>query len=118
MNLTVNCKKHNITPAYKSGKRIRCKACNVEAVTKKRREIKLKAIEYKGGKCEHCGYNKCPSVFDFHHLDPNKKDFAISSNGHSRSWDRVKKELDKCILLCSNCHRELHADFYSPLTQK
>jgi hypothetical protein len=104
-----NCKKHGETDGYFCSKRIRCKKCNVEAVTKRRRKIKLKAVEYKGDKCEICGYNKCINVFEFHHKDPNEKDFAISHNGHSRSWERVKKEIDKCMLLCANCHREIHA---------
>lgn len=74
---------------------------------------KIKCVEYKGGKCEICGYDKEVEVFDFHHLDPKEKDFNISStNRRGRStisWDKLKKELDKCILLCANCHREIHA---------
>ena len=76
-------------------------------VTERRRKLKEMAIEYKGGKCEKCGYKKCNNALDFHHLDPKEKDFNIG-NGHTRSWDRLKKELDKCILVCANCHREIH----------
>ena len=46
---------------------------------------------------------------DFHHLDAKTKEFGISLDGITRSWDRVLKELDKCVLVCSNCHREVHA---------
>lgn len=113
---TVNCKKHGNSNAYKSLNRLVCKKCNVERVTIRRKKVKLKAIEYKGGKCLHCGYCKCPDVFEFHHLNPAEKDFAISKNGHSRSWERVKNELDKCIILCSNCHRELHAKLNSEVS--
>ena len=67
------------------------------------------AVEYKGGKCERCGYSRCIEAFDFHHADPAKKDFGISNKGYTRSWKRVKSELDKCIMLCANCHREIHA---------
>jgi predicted DNA-binding protein YlxM (UPF0122 family) len=81
----------------------------VKAVNKRRRKIKEMAIAYKGGVCQECGYDKCNSALEFHHLDPNEKDFNISKNGHSRSWKRVKDELDKCILVCSNCHKEIHA---------
>ena len=81
----------------------------VKAVTKRRKKLKEMAVEYKGGKCEHCGYSKCIAAFDFHHSDPTEKDFAVSQKGHTRSWERVKQELDKCILLCANCHREEHA---------
>lgn len=68
------------------------------------------SLEYKGSKCERCGYNRCMEALEFHHIDPTKKDFNVSSRGHTRSWKRVKEELDKCVLLCANCHRELHTE--------
>jgi len=80
---------------------------HVKRTRKARRRAKLKAIEYKGGKCQLCGYKKCPAALEFHHIDPSKKDIRISAIG-GRKWSIVKKELDKCILLCSNCHREIH----------
>lgn len=80
-----------------------------EAVSKRRTILKLMAIEYKGGKCELCGYNKCVGALEFHHLDPEEKDFGISSDGNTRAWKKLRPELDKCILVCSNCHREIHA---------
>ena len=54
-------------------------------------------------------YNKYIGALGFHHLDPNQKDFSIGSKGYTRSFDKVKKELDKCICVCANCHREIHA---------
>lgn len=72
-----------------------------------RRRTKLKLVEYKGGKCKNCGYNKCPEALTFHHLDPSQKDFTIS--GKSWSFERLQKEVDKCILVCANCHIEVHA---------
>lgn len=86
----------------------------IKAVKKRRKTIRLKAIEYKGGKCSLCGYSRCFDALEFHHLDPLKKDFAISQYGHSRSWERVKSELDKCVMVCANCHRELHAQLQLP----
>ena len=83
---------------------------NVICVSKRRKRVKLLAIDYKGGECEICGYKKCKDALDFHHTDPNKKDFAIGQSGHCRSWERVKEELDKCQLVCANCHREIHSD--------
>lgn len=83
-----------------------CKKCAVENVTKRRREFKEKLIKYKGGKCEICGYDKCVDALEFHHLEPNKKEFTIS--GKIISLERAKKEIDKCILVCANCHREIH----------
>jgi len=69
------------------------------------------AIDYKGGKCIVCGYNKCTWALEFHHIDPKEKEFSISDKGYTRSWDKVKIELDKCVLLCANCHREVEAGF-------
>jgi predicted HNH restriction endonuclease len=71
----------------------------------RRASIRAQAVEYLGGKCRICGYDKCIAAFDFHHIDPMEKDFNISS---ATSWEKAKAELDKCELLCSNCHREVH----------
>lgn len=76
------------------------------AVAKRRKSLRQKAIEYKGGVCQLCGYDKCPEALEFHHVG-NEKNFGISQKGYTRSWERVKKELDLCMLLCSNCHREV-----------
>lgn len=76
------------------------------AVSENRRKLKIRAIEYKGGACSKCGYAKCPAALQFHHLTPSEKDFQIS--GHARKWSTIVEELDKTILLCSNCHFELH----------
>ena len=78
------------------------------AVAKRRQNLRLKAIDYKGGRCAICAYNKSLQALDFHHLDPSQKDYGISAKGYTRSWVKVKQELDKCILLCANCHREIH----------
>lgn len=76
----------------------------------KRRRIKLRemARSYKGNKCVICSYNKCPRALSFHHLDPKNKDFDMSSRGLTRSWERLRTEIDKCVLLCANCHMEVH----------
>jgi len=79
-----------------------------KAVIKRRRNIRKMAVEYKGNSCAICGYNKCLKALEFHHLHINGKDFGISAKGYTRSWYNVKRELDKCILLCANCHREVH----------
>ncbi len=75
-----------------------------------RQRTKLKAIEYMGGSCKTCGYHKCSRALTFHHLNPYEKDFTIS--GKSLSWERIKLELDKCILICANCHAEEHEAEY------
>ncbi len=79
------------------------------AVSKRRQKLRDMAREYKGGKCVICGYSKCASALDFHHRNPKQKDFGLSVRGLTRSWELIKKEIDKCVLVCANCHRELHA---------
>ncbi len=81
----------------------------INAVRKRRKKIRQMAVEYKGGRCENCGYSRCIDALEFHHRDSSKKDFSISEKGYTRSWVKVKEELDKCVLLCANCHREFHA---------
>lgn len=82
---------------------------NIQAIAKRRKKLKAMAIEYKGGKCKICGYNKYVGALDFHHLDGNSKKFDLSTHGLTRSWARTKAEVDKCILVCANCYREIHA---------
>ena len=79
---------------------------NSDSVIEWRKRTKQKLIEYKGGECELCGYKKCNRSLQFHHLNPNEKDFTIS--GKSLSFEKLKEEVDKCILVCSNCHSEVH----------
>jgi hypothetical protein len=79
---------------------------NVAQVARRRQELRDKATEYKGGKCCICGYNKCQRALSFHHVNPEEKSFDISS-GITKSWDKLKEELDKCILVCLNCHMEI-----------
>lgn len=81
----------------------------IKAVAKRRKKIRLMALEYLGGKCCFCGYNRCSSALDFHHRDASTKEFGLSQNGMTRSWERTKAELEKCVLVCANCHREIHA---------
>jgi len=82
-------------------------------VIKWRKRTKLKLIDYKGGKCQRCGYSKnYPSVYDFHHRDPEKKEFCISGHRLTLSFEKLKKEADKCDLFCKNCHAEVHEEEY------
>lgn len=77
---------------------------------------KLEAIKYKGDKCLDCNQKYHYSVYDFHHRDPKQKDFDWSKL-RLRSIAAINKELDKCDLLCANCHRKRHA-FVSALSSK
>lgn len=77
----------------------------------RRQKIKDRAVIYAGGQCKICGYKKCNRALEFHHLDPTKKAFGISEQTHRGSnvtWKVLKDELNKCILVCSNCHHEIH----------
>lgn len=87
-------------------RRKRCNSCNTKI---RRYRTKLAAIKYLGGKCERCGYNENPAGLEFHHRDPDAKEFQIGSVAN-KSWESVKTELDKCDLLCSICHRIEHAN--------
>lgn len=74
------------------------------------RKLKLDCLAYKGGKCKSCSYSKCQASLDFHHRNPDEKEFAICKKyGCCKLSERIKKELDKCDLLCANCHREEHS---------
>jgi hypothetical protein len=72
-----------------------------------RKSRKKYLIEYKGGECCICGYNKCHAALVFHHLDPEKKSFGLGDRGQA-PLKEVLKEADKTILLCNNCHSEVH----------
>ena len=63
-------------------------------VARRRQKLKERAIAYKGGACTLCGYAACADALVFHHI--GGKDFGIASRGHTRSWERVRAELDKC----------------------
>ena len=82
-----------------------------EAVKQWRKNTKLKLITCMGNKCQICNYNKSTNALEFHHLDPNEKDFGISSI-LTKSFASLVEESDKCILLCSNCHAEEHQKLY------
>ena len=79
---------------------------NSEKVMRVIKRKKIFAVEQMGGKCCICGYNKCVSALEFHHVE--KKNEAPSYIIARWPWERVIEELKKCILVCSNCHRELH----------
>lgn len=92
---------------------IKKRKSNSESVCDRRRKLKQMAVEYKGNKCVFCGYNRCIGALEFHHINPEEKDFSIASSGTTKSWARIKEELDKCICVCANCHREIHNNIIS-----
>jgi len=76
---------------------------------KQKREIrKQELVNLRGGKCSKCGYNSCIACLDFHHRNPDEKEFEISNSGLLLKWGRLVKEVEKCDVLCKNCHNEYH----------
>ena len=69
------------------------------------------ALKYKGGKCNKCGVGNLPACcYHFHHKDPNTKEFSLGTKFNQKITDKIIKELDKCIVLCANCHAKEHWD--------
>lgn len=81
---------------------------NYAHVKKFRQNKKRALVEKFGGKCVICNYNKSIRNLSFHHVDPKTKSFGISTGGHRYSLDKVFEEAKKCILVCANCHGEIH----------
>lgn len=80
-----------------------------EAVKQWRKNTKLKLITCMGSCCQICKYSRCTEALELHHLDPNEKEFGLSSiMAKPIKWERIVNEASKCILLCANCHREVH----------
>lgn len=113
---------HRVCPSCKNNKHVNeyysrrknncsgyCRDCVARDTIQRGRKLKLECIKYKGGKCIKCGYKKCPAALDFHHRNPKEKDFSLCKKyGCRKINERIKKELDKCDLVCANCHREIH----------
>ena len=93
----------------KEGRAYTCQACETKRISDKRRNNKLKAIEYKGGCCSSCGGVFSPAVYDFHHVDKAAK-HKDPGQMMGCKWETLAAELDKCVLLCANCHRMEHAN--------
>jgi len=103
-----NCENEVVGPAFK----LFCdpKCGNKHHVQNRRVRLKQKALKYAGGKCILCGYSKSSRALVFHHRDESQKSFGIAERGLTRGWERVRSEIDKCDLLCMNCHMEVHEE--------
>jgi len=86
---------------------------NSKNVSDFRKRRKTNLIKIMGGKCCLCGYNKVQDALEFHHIDPMSKEYGIAEKGTCHSLDKDIKEIRKCILVCANCHREIHANLHS-----
>lgn len=77
-------------------------------VKNSRERLKKRMVYVMGDKCQCCGYDKCISALEFHHINPDEKSFTFSANTN-RGWATIVPELKKCVLVCANCHREIEA---------
>jgi hypothetical protein len=91
----------------------RCRRCRQDAVVRRRRRVKGILVAEAGGCCLLCGYDRSVAALEFHHVDPSEKQFGVAQNGMARSIDRLRAEVRKCVLLCSNCHAEVESGFSS-----
>lgn len=81
-----------------------------EAVKRWRKNFKQKIIDGYGGKCMSCGYDKCNSALELHHVNPKLKELSFGRIvANPKSFATIVSEIKKCVLVCSNCHREIHA---------
>jgi transposase len=84
-----------------------CRRCRAEAVTRRRRRVKLILVAEAGGCCAACGYDRHPAALQFHHPDPDQKRLVVSVSGFGLSLGTLRAEAQKCVLLCANCHAEV-----------
>lgn len=105
--------KNNVYKRADGRQNLMCKSCRKTKIynsQKKRRYArKLRSVKLLGGKCSTCGYNNNICALHFHHTNPSTKKYNLSGTnmGYLR-WELVEEELKKCVLLCANCHLELH----------
>lgn len=109
---TFECMRHGVTEFTREGRGYyRCKRCRSEAVAKRRRTVKRQLVEEAGGACVLCGYSQWMGALQFHHVEPGAKEFHLAQRGYSRSISRSRAEMQKCVLLCANCHAEVEGGF-------
>lgn len=111
----LQCKWHTCTNTLTGTKKSFCspQCKNKYFVDRRRKRLKELAVNYKGGQCSKCGYKRCITALEFHHTG-SSKDFGIAASGMTRSWENLRVELDKCICVCANCHREIHSGISVP----
>jgi 5-methylcytosine-specific restriction endonuclease McrA len=109
--ITKGCKYHGETEFILEPSRnsYRCKKCRSNNVSKRRRKVKEKLVNVFGGKCILCNYSKYIGALDFHHLNPNEKEYGLGGKGLTKGYKTLLEEAKKCILLCANCHREVES---------
>ncbi|MCL2770674.1 MAG: hypothetical protein FWD42_11305 [Solirubrobacterales bacterium] len=110
-NAIVICPTHGATEHVRDARgSYRCRKCRADAVVNRRRRVKQRLVTEAGGCCRICGYDRCVAALEFHHLDPATKAFNLARCG-AHSIEKLRAEVRKCVLLCSNCHAEVEAGF-------
>lgn len=99
------CRKLKRISEFSKKNRNYCRECASRYDVERQQLVKSYAVKLLGNKCVRCGYNKTLSALEFHHLKNKEKSWSIV-----RKWklERIEKYLENCILVCSNCHREIH----------
>ena len=103
------CSVHGETSFVFRTNRYKCRKCESSSTHRRRIKVIQKLKERAGGCCTICGYNKYFGALEFHHLNPSEKLFNVNRGAPSWSYERYEREADKCVLLCSNCHKEVEA---------
>lgn len=94
------------------------KKSNSQAVSDFRRNRKQNLVRACGAKCCICGYNKAISALEFHHISPEEKEYGIGAKGTCHNIEQDIAEIRKCVLVCANCHREIHEGLYAEIDLK
>lgn len=108
LTLTMSCRIHGDTEFVLEGHGYyRCRRCRADSVVRHRQKVKAVLVEEAGGRCAICGYSSHVQALQFHHVEPEDKRLALSSQGVTYSLERLRAEAKKCVLLCANCHVEV-----------
>jgi len=104
--VTRRCKHHGETEFAIAGSQqsLKCKRCRSDAVARRRRKVKQMLVDAAGGRCVLCGFNTYLASLEFHHINPAEKSFGVAQRGITRAYEEVRREAEKCVLVCSNCH--------------
>ncbi len=86
----------------------RCLKCASDYQTKTNQSLKTRMVDHAGGCCVVCNYDGYIGALEFHHIKPSTKSFEVNSRC-KKTWEAILTEIEKCVLLCSNCHKEVHA---------
>jgi len=114
MKICFKCKKEKPDNEFyksghtKDGLHSWCNICCREQTAKQKRNYKKKIVDYCGGKCTICGYDKCYAALEFHHTNPSEKESDFQQVMKNSAFEKQKELVKGCIMICANCHREIH----------